>query len=76
MNELPVALFSSSRMKDLTHVSTEHMPSWNPGQGFSMKQTHFPETDGFAMHELNFKKAGLGTHFDSASHMFSGKRTV
>jgi kynurenine formamidase len=76
MNESSMALFSSSRIIDLTHVITEKMPTWDEGQGFSQKQTHFIDVDGYVIHELNFKKAGIGTHFDSAAHFFQGKRWV
>ncbi|CAF0747400.1 unnamed protein product [Rotaria sordida] len=76
MNDLPISLFLSSRAIDLTHVITESMPTWEEGQGFSQKQTHFADVDGFAIHQLTFKKAGIGTHFDSAAHFFQGKRYV
>jgi len=76
MNEPVVSLYSSSRVIDLTHVITENMPTWNEGQGFSQKQTHFVDVDGYVIHELTFKKAGIGTHFDSAAHFFEGKRRV
>lgn len=76
MNEPVTSLFSSSRLIDLTHVITENMPTWNEGQGFSQKQTYFADVDGYAIHQLNFEKAGIGTHFDSAAHFFSGKRSV
>ena len=76
MNEPSMALFSSSRLIDLTHVITEHMPTWNEGQGFSQKQTHFADVDSYAIHQLTFQKAGIGTHFDSAAHFFPGKRSV
>ena len=76
MNDFPMPCFSSSRIIDLTHVITEDMPTWDEGQGFSQKQTHFPDVDGYAIHHLTFKKAGVGTHFDSAAHFFQGKRSV
>ncbi len=76
MNEPSIPLFSSSRLIDLTHVINENMPTWSEGQGFSQKQTHFADVDGYAIHELSFKKAGVGTHFDSAAHFFEGKRRV
>lgn len=76
MNESAMPLFSSSRLIDLTHVITEDMPTWNEGQGFSKIQTHFADVDGYAIHQLIFQKAGIGTHFDSASHFFQGKRSV
>lgn len=71
-----MASFSSSRVIDLTHVITETMPTWNEGQGFTQVQTFFADVDGYTIHELMFKKAGIGTHFDSAAHFFNGKRTV
>jgi kynurenine formamidase len=76
MTEGSLALFSSSRIIDLTHVITEKMPTWDEDEGFSQKQTHFIDVDGYVIHELNFKKAGIGTHFDSAAHFFQGKRWV
>ena len=76
MSDVSIPLFSSSRVIDLTHVITEHMPTWNEGQGFSQQQTHFADRDGYAIHSLTFKKAGIGTHFDSAAHFIPGKRTV
>jgi len=76
MNEPSMPLFSSARVIDLTHVINENMPLWEEGQGFSQKQIRFPEVDGYAIHQLEFKKAGLGTHFDSAAHFFHGKRSV
>jgi kynurenine formamidase len=71
-----MSLLSSSRFIDLTHVITENMPTWIEGQGFSQKQIYFANVDGYAIHKLNFEKAGIGTHFDSAAHFFEGKRTV
>lgn len=71
-----MSLFDSSRTIDLTHVITESMPTWDEGQGFSQKQTHVPAIHGYAIHQLTFKKAGVGTHFDSAAHFVEGKRTV
>ncbi|CAF4956051.1 unnamed protein product [Rotaria sp. Silwood1] len=76
MNDLPMPLFSSSRAIDLTHVITENMPIWKESHRFSIKQTHFPDVDGYALHHLIFRKAGVGTHFDSAAHFFPGKRWV
>lgn len=76
MTESVASLFSSSRLIDLTHVITEDMPTWEEGQGFSQKQTRFADVDGYAIHQLNFEKAGVGTHFDSAAHFFQGKRSV
>jgi kynurenine formamidase len=76
MNEASMSLLSSSRFIDLTHVVTETMPTWNEGQGFTQKQTHFADVDGYAIHQLTFQKAGVGTHFDSAAHFFQGKRSV
>ncbi len=76
MNEASMSLLSSSRFIDLTHVITETMPTWIEGQGFSQKQTHFADVDGYAIHQLTFQKAGVGTHFDSAAHFFQGKRSA
>ena len=69
-------LFSSSHAIDLTHVVTENMPTWIDGQGFSQKQIFFHDVDGYAIHKLIFEKAGVGTHFDSASHFFKENRSV
>ncbi|CAF1323015.1 unnamed protein product [Didymodactylos carnosus] len=71
-----MSLLSSSRVMDLTHIITEDMPTWDEGIGFTQEQTHFLDVHGYSIHQLNFKKAGLGTHFDSAAHFFDGKRWV
>ena len=70
---IPMASFSSSRIIDLTHVMTETMPTWNEGQDFSQVQTFFADVDGYTIHELMFKKADIGTHFDNAAHFFQWK---
>ena len=71
-----MASFPSSRAIDLTHVITESIPTWDEGQGFSQIQTRSADTDGYTIHRLIFQKAGIGTHFDSAAHFYTGKRTV
>ncbi|CAF1547230.1 unnamed protein product, partial [Didymodactylos carnosus] len=64
---------SSSRIIDLTHVISEDIPTWNEGEGFTQSQIRFINITGSNVHQLHFKKAGLGTHFDSAAH-FGGDR--
>lgn len=65
---------------DLTHEFTTTMPTWDGTPGFEITTIldyhHSQSGTKFKTEAIQFNKAGTGTHIDSPSHSFSGKRTV
>ena len=69
-------MLGNCKFIDLTHDLHSGVPTWSGEAEFETEILKDYPNCGYRLHQYTLRKAGVGTHFDSASHFFQNGRTV